>query len=113
MTNPQLIDYITKAKQAGQSDEQIKSSLFSTGWPEDAINESFQSPLPNKRISKFFSIILWTVIIIFAMIVIGYVIFKLYLELDLRQKFEEERVLPTQEKSGEVIFEKDILGYHI
>ena len=40
MTNPQLTDYIKKAKESGQDDMKIKTDLLATGWSEDVVNES-------------------------------------------------------------------------
>jgi hypothetical protein len=41
MVSPELIEYIKKAKAAGQTDEQIKSALLSIGWAQKDINEGF------------------------------------------------------------------------
>ncbi len=41
MPNQQLTDYIKNSKVAGQTDEQIKSALISSGWQEMDINDAF------------------------------------------------------------------------
>lgn len=51
MITPQIVDYIKQAKSAGQSREQIVSSLLSAGWTKEQINQAFISvenniPLP-------------------------------------------------------------------
>jgi len=56
MPNPQLnelVDYIKKAKQAGQSDEQTRQVLLKNGWSITEINEAFQpvqQPQPQPQI---------------------------------------------------------------
>lgn len=41
MPNQQLLDYIQKAKEAGQTDWQITQSLLQIGWSQEQINEAF------------------------------------------------------------------------
>jgi len=43
MAEPQLIDYIKKAKAAGQTDEQTRTLLRQNGWTDEEINESFSA----------------------------------------------------------------------
>lgn len=43
MPEQQLVDYIKKAKDAGQNDTQTKSLLLKNGWTEPEINEAFAS----------------------------------------------------------------------
>ncbi|MBU1102683.1 hypothetical protein KJ853_03460 [Patescibacteria group bacterium] len=43
MVNQELIDFIKKSKETGQTDEQIKSTLLAKGWQEIDIDESFKS----------------------------------------------------------------------
>lgn len=42
MQNQELIDYIKKAKEAGQNDEQIKNDLLKVGWEEEDIKKGFK-----------------------------------------------------------------------
>lgn len=39
--NQELIDYIKKSKEAGQSEQQIKENLLKTGWDSNDIGEAF------------------------------------------------------------------------
>jgi len=39
----QLIDYIKKAKEAGQSDDQTRALLYKNGWTEGEVGEAFSS----------------------------------------------------------------------
>src|SRR3989344_4057739 len=51
MANPQLnelIDYIKKASQAGQSDQQTRQILSKNGWSDAEVNEAFGSLAVNK-----------------------------------------------------------------
>ena len=55
MAEQQLVDYIQKAKGAGQTDEQIKASLSQNGWTEaeitdalSVINQTQIKPQPKK-----------------------------------------------------------------
>lgn len=41
MAEPQLVDYIKKAKAAGQSDDQSKALLYKNGWTEAEVSEAF------------------------------------------------------------------------
>jgi hypothetical protein len=43
MAEQQLVDYIKKAKQAGQTDEQTRSLLFKNGWTEDEVADAFSA----------------------------------------------------------------------
>ncbi len=43
MADPQLLDYIQKARQAKQADEQSRTLLSSNGWTEAEINDAFAS----------------------------------------------------------------------
>jgi hypothetical protein len=43
MAEQQLIDYITKAKSAGQSEDQTKNLLYKNGWTEIEVGEAFAS----------------------------------------------------------------------
>lgn len=43
MIDPRLVDYIKKAKKAGQTDEQIKSILLENGWNEDDMADIFKN----------------------------------------------------------------------
>jgi hypothetical protein len=43
MVEPQLLDYIKKARQAGQSDDQTKALLYKNGWEESEVREAFSS----------------------------------------------------------------------
>lgn len=47
MVDPQLSDYIKKAKQAGQSDEQTKTLLRRNGWSEAEVSEAFLTVGPD------------------------------------------------------------------
>ncbi len=47
MADQQIVDYIKKAKQAGQSDEQTKSLLLKNGWSETEINSAFITITPD------------------------------------------------------------------
>jgi len=42
MSNPQLVDYIRKARSAGYSDEEIKNNLKSVGWEDRDISEAYR-----------------------------------------------------------------------
>jgi len=42
MFNQELLDYIKKSKNVGQTDEQIKSSLLASGWREEDINDAMK-----------------------------------------------------------------------
>jgi len=41
MLEQQLVDYIKKAKAAGQTDEQSRNLLFKNGWTEQEVNDAF------------------------------------------------------------------------
>lgn len=41
MAEQQLLDYIQKAKQAGQTDEQTRALLYKNGWTEAEVNDAF------------------------------------------------------------------------
>ncbi len=43
MVNPQLLEYMQKAKQAGQTDDQTRTVLYKNGWSEQEISENFQA----------------------------------------------------------------------
>ncbi|MEK6897663.1 MAG: hypothetical protein AABW93_03980, partial [Nanoarchaeota archaeon] len=46
MANPQLnelVDYIKKASQAGQTDQQTRQILSKNGWSDAEVNEAFAS----------------------------------------------------------------------
>lgn len=43
MAEQQLVDYIKKAKLAGQSDEQTKTLLIQNGWTDQEISEAFSA----------------------------------------------------------------------
>lgn len=43
MAEPQLIDYIKKARVAGQTDDQTRNLLYKNGWTELEVNEAFFS----------------------------------------------------------------------
>lgn len=43
MVEPQLVDYIKKAKAAEQSDEQTRALLYKNGWIEAEVSEAFAS----------------------------------------------------------------------
>lgn len=52
MVNQQLLDYIKQQSQQGISQEQIKSSLMSSGWQEKDIEEGFafiQNPVSQSQ----------------------------------------------------------------
>ena len=40
MTEPRVVEYIKKARAAGQKDLDIKSALLQNGWSEQEINEN-------------------------------------------------------------------------
>ncbi len=46
MPEQQLLDYIKKAKDAGQSDEQTRSLLYKNGWTEVEVREAFLALTP-------------------------------------------------------------------
>ena len=49
MSNPQineLVDYIKKAKQAGQSDDQTRQILLKNGWSDAEVAEAFTAIIP-------------------------------------------------------------------
>lgn len=46
--NQELIDYIKKAKESGQSDEQIKQALLAAGWEKNDILDAIK----NSRLSE-------------------------------------------------------------
>ncbi|MFA6189978.1 MAG: hypothetical protein WC711_00465 [Candidatus Staskawiczbacteria bacterium] len=52
MLEQQLIDYITKAKAAGQSDEQTRSLLYKNGWTETEVGEAFSAISQPQPVSK-------------------------------------------------------------
>lgn len=39
--NQELVDYIKKARELGQSNEKIKENLLKSGWKEENINHFF------------------------------------------------------------------------
>lgn len=41
MAEPQLVDYIKKAKETGQSDEQTRALLYKNGWTEAEVSDAF------------------------------------------------------------------------
>ena len=41
MAEPQLVDYIKKAREAKQTDEQSRALLYKNGWAEAEVNEAF------------------------------------------------------------------------
>jgi len=43
MLEQQLVDYIKKAKAAGQSDEQTRALLYKNGWSEEEVGEAYTS----------------------------------------------------------------------
>ncbi len=43
MADPQLIDYIKKARSAGQGDDQTKTLLVQNGWSAEEINQAFSA----------------------------------------------------------------------
>lgn len=43
MSDPQVVDYIKKARAAGMKDEDIRFNLFQNGWSEQEINENLLS----------------------------------------------------------------------
>jgi uncharacterized RDD family membrane protein YckC len=43
MVTPELIDYVKKARAAGQNDDQIKSALLQIGWSEGDADEALGS----------------------------------------------------------------------
>jgi len=43
MAEQQLVDYIKKAKEAGQTDEQTRSLLFKNGWTENEVTDAFSA----------------------------------------------------------------------
>lgn len=43
MVEPQLVDYIKKARETGQSDGETRSLLYKNGWTEEEVNEAFSS----------------------------------------------------------------------
>jgi hypothetical protein len=43
MVEPQLVDYIKKARQAGQSDDQTRALLYKNGWNEAEVREAILS----------------------------------------------------------------------
>jgi len=48
MVNPQLLDYIQKAKQAGQQDDQTRTVLYKNGWSEAEVSEAFMAISPQQ-----------------------------------------------------------------
>lgn len=48
MAEPQLIDYIKKARSAGQGDEQSRSLLSKNGWTDEEVNEAFSAIDPGQ-----------------------------------------------------------------
>ena len=48
MVEPQLVDYIKKARDSGQSDEQTRSLLLKNGWTETEVGEAFSSEQPKQ-----------------------------------------------------------------
>jgi hypothetical protein len=48
MAEPQLIDYIKKARSAGQGDEQSRSLLLKNGWTDTEVNEAFSAIDPGQ-----------------------------------------------------------------
>ena len=48
MAEAQLIDYIKKAKAAGQADDQSRALLLKNGWSEQEINDAFAAVNPQK-----------------------------------------------------------------
>jgi hypothetical protein len=45
MDNKQLTDYISKARQGGHNDDQIKSELKKSGWPDNDIEAALATPI--------------------------------------------------------------------
>jgi flagellar basal body-associated protein FliL len=43
MVEPQLVDYIKKARQAGQTDDQTRALLYKNGWDEAEVREAILS----------------------------------------------------------------------
>jgi hypothetical protein len=43
MAEQQLVDYITKAKEANQTDEQTRSLLYKSGWTEAEVNDAYSA----------------------------------------------------------------------
>jgi len=43
MAEQQLVDYIKKAREAGQSDDQTRALLYKNGWQESEVSEAFTS----------------------------------------------------------------------
>ncbi len=50
MAEQQLVDYITKAKAAGQTDEQSRNLLYKNGWTEQEVNEAFTEIMPKVQV---------------------------------------------------------------
>lgn len=52
MADPQLVDYIKKAKEAGQSDDQTRALLYKNGWTEAEVSSAFSgiSPQPQAQV---------------------------------------------------------------
>ncbi len=48
MIEQQLVDYIKKAKEAGQSDEQSRAILYKSGWTETEVNDALAVVNPAK-----------------------------------------------------------------
>ena len=46
MAEQQLVDYIKKAKEAGQSDDQTKSLLLKNGWTDAEVSDAFSAINP-------------------------------------------------------------------
>lgn len=42
----QLLDYIKKSREAGQSDEQIRAALLQAGWPESVVTDALAGRVP-------------------------------------------------------------------
>jgi hypothetical protein len=70
MENEQLNDYISKARQSGLNDEQIKTELIKTGWQEVQIQDALQPAHTVNTSAKAKKPVMKMVVIVLAILII-------------------------------------------
>lgn len=76
MINPELVDYIKKARMAGKTDKDISDTLLKLGWGQVDVADSIKAVTPNPTEwlkDNWKVLVAWVLIVVLVLIIIGMV----------------------------------------
>ena len=76
MINPELVDYIKKARVSGKTDKDITDTLLKLGWGQVDVTDSIKAVTPNPTdwLKDNWKILAaWILIVVLVLIIIGMV----------------------------------------